>query len=223
MRFLVVHFTVLILSAVIPWTTHAATSKISQQDQKYINRWVKAWNYPERDKWQKPQEVLRHLAIQPGMMVSEIGAGTGYFLPHLSQAVGKKGRVVAVDINAKFLHHLRTRVDTYPFKNVRVHEGKTDNPSLPAASLDRILMVNTWHHINNPAEYLKHLNSLLKPGGRIVIIDYEKKQPWDKQGKHFYTPERLKEDLSKSAAKLTIVLPEEQLPRQFVAILEQKN
>lgn len=196
-----------------------AQKETSVANDKYIQRWVRSWNNEERASWQKPAEVLKILAVEPGMQIADIGAGTGYFTEKLSQLAGKSGRVYAVDVNEKFLRYLRESKKKYAHPNVTVVKGGKDKTGLPANAFDRILMVNTWHHIDNPAVYLQSLQAAFKPGGRLVIIDYEKAQPWDKQGKHFYTIKRLREDLKKSGSKFKLELPEESLPRQFVAVL----
>src|SRR5688572_11870156 len=108
---------------------------------------------PARDEWQRPDEVIAFMAIAAGSTVVDLGAGTGYFLERLSRAVGPTGTVLALDVEPKMVEFARRRATERGLGNVTAREvGKAD-PGLPDRSVARILIVNTWHHIDDRATY----------------------------------------------------------------------
>lgn len=149
-----------------------ATSHRSFEDAAY---WSKIFDDPGRDEWQKPQQVVDALALKPGARVAEIGAGTGYFLKYLSRAVGPSGAVLAVEVETTLVEHLRQRATREGLPNVTATLAAKDDPQLAAGSVDLILIVDTYHHIDDRRAYFRRLQSALAPGGRIVIIDWHKK------------------------------------------------
>lgn len=150
---------------------HDATAHRSFAD---VEKWTQVFDDPERDAWQKPREVIAALGLQPGMAVADLGAGTGYFSRHLFEAVGDTGAVFAVDTEPNLVAHLRKRAE-------KEHTGvipvlaSFDNPRLPAARLDLVLVVDTYHHINDRLTYFRNLQRALTPGGRVAIIDWHKR------------------------------------------------
>jgi len=136
-------------------------------------KWSEVFDDPARDAWQKPAELIAALDIQPGSTVSDIGAGTGYFSAHLSRAVGEQGRVIAVDIEETLVVHMMKRAETEGTANVSPRLGKPDNPGLTAEEVDLILLVDTYHHIEGRTEYFTRLLDALKPGGRLVVVDFK--------------------------------------------------
>lgn len=124
-----------------------------------------------RDSWQRVPDVLRALAIDEGSRVADIGAGDGYFTQHLARAVGAPGRVFAVEISQRALSRLRRLADGQGFDNIEVVEGEVDDPRLPEASLDGVLVVNAYHEMTEHEAMLKGMLAALKPGGRLVILD----------------------------------------------------
>jgi ubiquinone/menaquinone biosynthesis C-methylase UbiE len=130
---------------------------------------------PARDAYQKPHEVVQALNLQEGDRVADIGAGSGYFSLRFAQHVGKTGRVYAVDISPEMILHLNDRVREAGLDNVRTVLARPDDPLLPDASVNRVFICDTWHHIPEHAAYLKRLRALLRPGGEIAIVDFQKK------------------------------------------------
>ncbi len=130
---------------------------------------------PQRDAWQKPDEVVRALGLAPGQTACDIGAGPGYFTLRLAAAVGPRGRVYAVDVEAQILAALQQRLSQSGVRNVTPVLSVADDPLLPEASCDVVLVVDTYHHFPDPPAYLKRLAGLLRPGGRVVNIDYHKR------------------------------------------------
>ncbi|MEZ5351592.1 MAG: class I SAM-dependent methyltransferase [Bryobacteraceae bacterium] len=124
---------------------------------------------PERDRWQKPLVVIEALRLRPNEIVADIGAGSGYFTRRIAIHVSK---VFAVDLDAKLLAKTK---DSSP-ANVETVLAKPDDPKLPPESVDTIFFCDVLHHIENRAAYYKKLNAALKPGGRIVIVDFHKRE-----------------------------------------------
>jgi ubiquinone/menaquinone biosynthesis C-methylase UbiE len=148
-----------------------ATARHSFED---VAHWVSVFDDPARDSWQKPGDVMQALALRPGMRVADLGAGTGYFSRSLSAAVGDAGTVFAVEVEPNLITHLRARAEKEQTRNVVPILGSADNPRLPAAMVDVVLIVDTLHHINDRIAYLRRLRHVLKPAGRIVVIDFKK-------------------------------------------------
>lgn len=130
----------------------------------------------DRDARQKPKELVAAMGLKPGMSVADVGTGVGYMLPFLSEAVGAGGKVFAQDIFPDFLDKARQRVATEKLTNVQFVLGTTDDPKLPANSLDAILMLDVYHHIDYPAKVLANLRKALKPDGHLVIVEYHKNE-----------------------------------------------
>jgi len=124
---------------------------------------------PARDEWQKPHEVVMALELKPADVVADIGAGTGYFARRFARHAGK---VYAVDIDEKLLDIVRAK----PPANLETVLAAPDDPHLPPHSIDVIFFCDVLHHIENRPAYYAKLAQVLKPGGRIVIIDFFKKE-----------------------------------------------
>lgn len=123
---------------------------------------------PSRDAWQKPHEVIQALALRPDEVIADIGAGTGYFSRRFARHAGK---VLAVDVDPKLLE--RARQGAPP--NLETVLAAPDDPKLPAAAVDTIFFCNVLHHIANRPAYYPKLARALKPGGRIVIVEFYKR------------------------------------------------
>jgi len=131
--------------------------------------YAKMLEEPGRDEWQKPAEVLRALELKPGDVVADIGAGSGYFSRKFAAHVAK---VYAVDIDERLL---KIAAQNSP-SNVVTIVSAPDDPKLPANSVDVVFFCDVLHHIDNRPAYYAKLRSALKPGGRIVNVDFYKKQ-----------------------------------------------
>jgi ubiquinone/menaquinone biosynthesis C-methylase UbiE len=130
---------------------------------------------PSRDAWQKPDAIIRALDVKPGKVVCDIGAGPGYFALRLARAVGDSGRVFAVDVEPKMLEVLRERLGKNGLRNVTPVLSLGDDPLLPSGTCDLVLIVNTFHHFRDGTDYLRRLVRVLRPGGKVANIDFQKK------------------------------------------------
>jgi len=129
-----------------------------------------AWGHFGRDFWQRPDDVVTALGIRPGDRVADVGSGEGYFLPRLTGAVGPAGRVYAVEVDAELARELELRV-AEAHANVEVVLGHFDDPLLPDGAIDLVLLVNTFHHIEERAAYFSRLRRDLSPRGRVAVIE----------------------------------------------------
>ena len=152
---------------------HDATARHSFED---VEHWTRVFDDPARDAWQKPAELVAALGLAPGATVADLGAGTGYFSRHLSQAVGASGAVLAADTEPALVEHLRRRAEQEGLANLVPILASADNPRLPAAASDVVLIVDTWHHIDDRVQYARRLTAALKPGGRVAIVDFQKRE-----------------------------------------------
>jgi predicted methyltransferase len=125
----------------------------------------------QREKGQRMAEIFTALGVRPGAAVADIGAGQGFYTFRLAKAVGPEGRVVAVDIDPSRVRTLRERASAEGLGQVDVIEGRTDDPRLPPASLDAVLIVNAYHEMKEYAAMLAHIKAALKPAGRLVIVE----------------------------------------------------
>ena len=131
---------------------------------------------PKRDTYQQPHEVLAALAIKPGEVIADIGAGSGYFTFRLAHHVGDKGKVYAIDVSPEMILHLNRRIRELKAINVSSILADPDDPLLPERSVNRFFFSNSWHHIDNQAKYLSLIKKILKPSGEVIMLDFHKKE-----------------------------------------------
>jgi SAM-dependent methyltransferase len=131
---------------------------------------------PARDAWQKPDEVVAALKLRPGQTACDVGAGPGYFTLRLARAVGPSGRVYAVDVEPKILDALRERLAGSGLRNVTPVLALAEDPLIPPGACDVVMVVDTYHHFPDREVYLRRLARTLRSGGRIVNIDYHKRE-----------------------------------------------
>jgi ubiquinone/menaquinone biosynthesis C-methylase UbiE len=129
---------------------------------------------PARDERQKPKELIAALGIKPGMAVADVGAGSGYMLPHLAEAVGPSGKVFAEDIFPDLVEAARKSGAKY--SNITYIQGNAESAELPPNSVDLVLVLDAYHHFDHPETMLASLKRALKPGGRIAIVEYHKNE-----------------------------------------------
>lgn len=128
--------------------------------------------FTSRTQWQMPARVMDEIGVRSGMTVADVGAGDGWFTFHLAKRVSSSGRVIAEDIDAQALEAVRGRCAQEKVSNVSVLVGETEDPKLPAGTVDLALMVNVLSAIQNTRAFLGNLAKGLRPDGRLVIIDW---------------------------------------------------
>ncbi|HTP24731.1 MAG TPA: methyltransferase domain-containing protein [Anaeromyxobacteraceae bacterium] len=143
----------------------------------------------ERDEWQRPAEILQALDLHDGQVVADLGCGSGYFALKLSRTVGSTGRVLAVDIRGLPLLFLRTRAWRLGTENVSVIRGRPDDPELPDDTLHSVLVLNTYHELEDAPVVLAHVHRALRPAGLLVVVDRGRRSAGTPTpGEHELTP-----------------------------------
>ncbi len=181
---------------------------------EHADQWAKEFDDPARDAWQKPAEVVASVHASAGMTVADIGAGTGYFEPYLSRAVGPSGTVLAVDIEPDMVRYLRERAVREHIDNLRAVLGEVTDPKLPAHGVDRVLIVDTWHHVPGHAAYLARLRDALAPGGTVTFVEFTLDSPHGPPREHRISPEALAQEVRD--AGMTSEPIDAGLPYQYV-------
>src|SRR5687768_14951993 len=131
----------------------------------------------ERGSEEEPDNALDALGSLSGLTVADLGAGSGYFTVRLAARTGPKGRVFATDLQPEMLKMLATRLARENVKNVTLVQGAIDDPKLPPGSIDLVLMVDVYHEFSEPQKMLRGIRAALRPGGRLVLLEYRKEDP----------------------------------------------
>lgn len=177
-------------------------------------RWAREFDDPKRDEWQHPKEIVDAMAIAEGMTVADVGAGTGYFEPWLSRAVGASGTVLALDVEADMVRYITERAAREGLANVRASKVALDDPKLPPAGVDRVLIVDTWHHIADRQPYAAKLRRGLRSGGKIFIVDFTLEAKHGPPAHHRVAAEEVMRELG--AAGFTASVVASSLPEQYI-------
>jgi len=127
---------------------------------------------PEREEEEKPSKLHELLKIEPGSVVADVGAGSGYHTFRMSPIVGPKGKVIACDIQQEMLDIIAARAKKKNIGNVELVLGTIKDPKLPAAGVDLILLVDVYHEFDHPYEMTANMVKSLKPGGRLVFVEF---------------------------------------------------
>ena len=131
---------------------------------------------PSREQTQKPGQLVVAMGLQPGMTVADVGTGVGYMLPYLSKRVGPAGHVIAEDIFDDFLSAARQTAENQNLKNVNFVKGAETDPNLPEGQVDMELVLDAYHHFDYPEKMLAALHKALRPEGKLVIVEYYKRE-----------------------------------------------
>jgi cyclopropane fatty-acyl-phospholipid synthase-like methyltransferase len=182
-------------------------------------KWAKEFENPERDAWQKPEEVLNALHLDPASIVADIGAGTGYFSMRIAKRI-PEGKVFAADIEPDMVHYLGQRAEREHLTNVTPVQASADAANLPEPA-GLILVVDTYHHIGYRTQYFARLKSSLLPGGRLAIVDFRADSPNGPPIQHRIAPEKVAEELD--AAGYSLVETHRFLPRQYFLVFQKRE
>ncbi|HVK77536.1 MAG TPA: class I SAM-dependent methyltransferase [Kofleriaceae bacterium] len=175
------------------------------------DRWAQVFDDPSRDAWQQPDRVLASLALTKEMRVADVGAGTGYFAVRLAPHVAE---VVATDIEPDMIQYLGKRAAREGHANLRAVLTPADDPHLDAASFDRILVVDVWHHVpGDRRAFAAKLAAALAPGGVLAVIDYKLDATQGPPPAHRLAPDAILADLAAAGLTGHVVL---ELEHQYV-------
>ncbi len=143
-------------------------------------KWAAEFDSPERAAWQKPDEVVASLGLAQDAIVADLGAGTGYFAIRFAK-LASAGKVYAVDIEPSMVAWLGQRANEEGLANLVAVQGGADDPALPEA-VDLAFMCDVFHHLADPKAYFTRVAARMRPGGRVVIVDFRPDNPDDAPG-----------------------------------------
>ncbi|TSA14855.1 MAG: methyltransferase domain-containing protein [Betaproteobacteria bacterium] len=184
----------------MPAPGYAQSPHNHQHSFSGAEHWARVFDDPERDAWQKPHEVIEALQLKPDAIVADIGAGTGYFAARLAHFV-PKGRVYAVDIEPDMVRYLSDRAKREGLDNLTAVAGAPNDARLPGKA-DLVLIVDTYHHIEQREDYFRRLAQSLAPGGRIAIIDFNAKAEMGPPPSARIPPARVVAEMGKAGFRL---------------------
>ena len=209
---------ILALAATSVAGSHDATTHQSFADVEY---WHRVFDDPARDAWQKPDALVGALALRPGMAVADLGAGTGYLSRRLAAAVEPGGTVYAVETEPRLVERLRARAEAERTTNVVPVLASFDNPRLPTAGVDLVLVLDTYHHIDDRLAYFGALRRVLRPGGRLAVVDWHKRDlPVGPPAEHKLAREQVLDELA--AAGWVLDAEPDVLPYQYVLVFRPR-
>jgi len=175
---------------------------------------------PEREDEEAPAKLVDALELKPGMVVADVGVGTGYFAFRMAPKVGPEGKVLGVDIQPEMLALLKAKAEKLGMKNVEGVLGEEKDPKLPEGGVDLVLMVDVYHEFAHPYEMMSAIRKSLKPGGRVALVEYRKEDPRVPiKEVHKMSEAQAKKEMA--AAGLRWVKTFDGLPRQHLILCER--
>ena len=155
-----------------------------------------------RDDWQQPQKVIAALKIQPGSLVADLGSGGGYFTFKLAEAVGPTGKVYAIDVDPDMVELIAKTSKDKAVANVEPILAKPNDPSLPNTGVDLIFTSNTYHHLDNRVAYFANLQRHLRPGGKVAVLDFDRRAWLEGLLRHYTPSEFIKREMEQAGYRL---------------------
>lgn len=137
-------------------------------------QWIERFEREGREVYDERERIVAAAGLKPGMVVADVGAGTGLFEPLFAKAVGPEGRVLAVDIAPRFVELIRRRAEANGWTNVEARLCDETSVGLPPASVDFVFVCDTYHHFTHPAQTLASIYQALKPGGVLMIVEFRR-------------------------------------------------
>jgi ubiquinone/menaquinone biosynthesis C-methylase UbiE len=131
----------------------------------------------EREREERPAQVLKELNIREGQTVADLGAGSGYYTLRMAQAVGETGTVYAVDIEPRMLQFITQRAAREDISTIKTVQATATDPGLPPNSLDLLLMVDVYHELEYPFEVMQKVHTAMRTGGRVALVEYRANDP----------------------------------------------
>ena len=182
---------------------------------------VKWLERPEREEEEQPGLVLDAIKLKPGDVVADIGAGTGYFSWRMAQKVGDTGKILAVEIEQVSLDEIAANMAKRKVTNVKGILGTITDPKLPPASVDLVIMVDVYHEFDHPFEMMENICKALKPGGRVVFVEYRAEDPnVPIKEVHKMSVAQVRKEMS--IQPLEWVETHSNLPRQHIIVFRKK-
>jgi arsenite methyltransferase len=158
-------------------------------------------NDPARDAWQKPNQVVEKLDIEPGTQVADLGAGGGYFTWYLAEAVGPQGKVYAVEIDETALGIIEKEMKSRGITNVVPIRGESGDAKLPEP-VDLVFSCDTYHHMEDRVAYFRSLARYLKPDGKVAILDFHAEGFFSGLLGHGTTKEEVRREMESAGYRL---------------------
>ena len=177
---------------------------------EHAEQWAKVFDDPKRDAWQQPDRVIAALELQPTMTVADVGAGTGYFAVRIAPLVKE---VIATDVEQDMVRFMKERAERDGIKNLRAVATPPDDPQL--SGVDRVLVVDVWHHLGDRKAYAKKLAAALKQGGFVAVVDFKLDATMGPPKQHRLPPEAIVDDLRAAGLDAKVAL---ELTEQYVVI-----
>jgi len=206
-------------AGLLPGPGHAQAPHTHQHSFAGAERWAGVFDDPKRDDWQKPHQLIEALALEPDAAVADIGAGTGYFAARLAHFV-PQGRVYAVDIEPDMVKYLADRAKREGLANLTAVAGTPEDARLPG-KVDLVLMVDTYHHIEQREAYFRKLAQSLKPDGRVAIVDFNAKSAMGPPRSQRIAPKRVGEEMAKAGYRLQ--REHRFLPNQYFLVFQARG
>ena len=177
----------LLVSLLVLWVGATAASAL-QLGSRDAKEWIDRLERPDRIAGLKVPEIVSRLGLKPGMVIADIGAGTGVFSRPLAKAVAPSGKVYSVDIDQGLLDYINERAKQENISNIRTVQGKFEDPAIPGKDVDMAFFHDVFHHIEKRQAYLKALAGYIKPNGMVAMVEMDDKDP---KGPHREQPDML--------------------------------
>ena len=183
-------------------------------------KWAGIFEDPERDAWQKPDELIRSLEIPADAVIADIGSATGYF-PVRFARVAMEGKVYGVDIEKTLVDYLNSRAKKENLSNLVSILGEPDDPKIPERA-DLVFICDTYHHIRDRGDYFENLKQYIQPEGRLVVVDFKLGDlPVGPPDKHKLAPDVVREELT--GAGYRQVPHALELPYQYILVFDLED
>lgn len=182
-------------------------------------QWAGVFDDPQRDAWQKPDAVLDAMQLEPAMRVADIGAGTGYFTVRLARRL-PDGVVYASDVEPDMVRYVGQRAAHEELPNVRAVQASANDAALPEA-VDRVLVVDTYHHIGERRAYFGALHEKLRDGAEVVIVDFTTASPMGPPAEHRIPQSQVEAEMD--AAGYALTRAPDVLPNQYVLVFARRS
>ncbi len=197
--------------------SHTDRHQLEKREERYRVRWY----------WQMPNRVLDEIGVKPGQVIGDVGCGIDYFSLRLAKKVGESGIVYASDIDEEALQYLGERCKKQGIQNIQLIHGEENNPLLPKASIDLVLIVNTINFIDDSSLFFKNLKPCLKSGGRVIIIQWDAEKMdsempgWSPDNRNQFTQRTILRKIYNADYEVERIL--DFLPMQMIYICQPLN